>query len=386
MARGGTVKIAVLGAGPVGLEAGLQLLRLGYAVTVYERGEVGEHLSQWGHVRLFSPFGWNATPLGLEAIAKENPKQPLPGAGDFLSGLEFRDQYLLPLSLTSPLCDSIRLKTEVLHIGRTGLLRTDPSTDPKRAAAPFRLLLRDDKGAERVEETQIIVDCTGTYRNHRWMGDGGIPAIGERQAEKQIAYALDDVLGSRKTHYANKSILVMGGGYSAATTVSQLATLAEANSATWVFWVAREAKSTPLPRIPGDPLKERDRLAARANSLATRGDGNVEFHANGSIQSVESLGGDKGFSVTARCGAKAMNWVVDRIIANVGHLPDRAMTEELHVEIHDRPPDTVRQPEPGYFVLGSKSHGRDSNFLLKKGHEQIKELVTLLGTKGTSRG
>lgn len=379
MARGGPVKIAVLGAGPIGLEAALQLLHLGYAVTVYERGEVGDSLSQWGHVRLFSPFSWNTTQLGLEAITKDNPKQAFPAPGEHLTGNDFRDRYLLPLSLTNPLCSTIRLKTEVLRIGRAGILRTDPVTDPKRVASLFRLLVRDDKNTEQIDDAQVIVDCTGTYRNHRWMGEGGIPALGERQAVKQIAFGLEDVLGSRKAHYANKSILVVGGGYSAATTVSQLVTLAEENPATWVFWVARGTKSTPLPRVPGDSLKERDRLAARANSLATRGDGNVEFHTNGSIQSVESLGGEKGFSVNAKCGGKSIHWIVDRIIANVGSFPDRSMTEELHLEIFDRPCGTIAQPEPGYFILGSKSFGRDSSFLLKKGHEQIKELVALLG-------
>ena len=51
-------------------------------VTVYERGRVGEYLYRWGHVRLFSPFGMNATPLGRAALRAENPKHELPADSD----------------------------------------------------------------------------------------------------------------------------------------------------------------------------------------------------------------------------------------------------------------------------------------------------------------
>ena len=42
---------------------------------------------------------------------------------------------------------------------------------------------------------------------------------------------------------------------------------------------------------------------------------------------------------------------------------------------------TVRHPEPKYFVLGMKSFGRDSNFLLKRGFEQVKEVLAMLGRR-----
>ena len=50
-------RIAVIGAGPIGLEAALYAARAGFVVDVFERGRVAEHMLQWGHVRLFSPFG-----------------------------------------------------------------------------------------------------------------------------------------------------------------------------------------------------------------------------------------------------------------------------------------------------------------------------------------
>ena len=75
MPRSDQPRLAVLGAGPIGLEAALYARTLGLPVTVYEQGRVGEHLHRWGHVRLFSPFGMNSTPLGRAAIRLHRPGQ-----------------------------------------------------------------------------------------------------------------------------------------------------------------------------------------------------------------------------------------------------------------------------------------------------------------------
>ena len=50
MSRTATPRIAVLGAGPVGIEAALYATTLGLPVKVYERGQVGDNLRQWGQV------------------------------------------------------------------------------------------------------------------------------------------------------------------------------------------------------------------------------------------------------------------------------------------------------------------------------------------------
>jgi thioredoxin reductase len=380
MPRSEPLRIAVIGAGPVGVEAALYAKALGLAVTVYERGEAGEHLSRWGHARLFTPFGWNATPLGLDAIRREHPQHRLPGPADLLTGAEYRDAYLTPLTLTNALCECVRLKTEVLHVGRANVFRGDPAADPRRAASPFRLLVRDEKQRERIDEADAVLDCGGTYGRHRWLGEGGVPALGELAAERHIAYGLEDVAGRRKAEFLGRSVVVIGGGYSAATTVCALAGLAEENPATWITWLNRGPRSTPLARLSTDPLRERDRLAARANHLAARGEGHVEYHAQIAIEAVECHGPDRGFRVTARRGSEELTWEVERVIANVGHAPDLAHCRELHVVEPDGRAG-VRQPEPNYFLLGARSFGRDSSFLLRTGFEQVRDVFAQLTGK-----
>ncbi len=405
MARPDTTRIAVLGAGPIGLEAALYARRLQLPVTVYERGRVGEHLRRWGHVRLFSPFGMNTTPLGRAAVREEDAKRDLPADGDCVTGRDYLAAYLEPLAKTEPLRDCVRTEVQVLSVGRRGYLKEEEPGSPKRGQQPFRLLLRDKKG-ERVEEADVVLDCTGTYGQHRWFGEGGIPAVGEHAAEPHIAYQLEDILGERRNQFAGKTVVVIGSGYSAATTVCNLATLAEQHAETWVIWLARGPRTQPILRIVNDPLRERDRLAVRANTLATRTDGNVEFHPQTVIEAIETAGPDKGFRITARSAGKPRTWEADRVIANVGYSPDRMLYRELQVHecyasfgpmnlaaallkhgaadclnIPAQGANALRNPEPNFYVLGAKSYGRNSSFLLRAGWEQVREVFTLITGK-----
>jgi len=233
---------------------------------------------------------------------------------------------------------------------------------------------------------------------------GGVPAPGEKACAAHIAYGLEDVLGERRNVYAGRNVLVVGAGYSAATTVCGLAALAEQEPATWAVWLARSSGSQPLRRIMSDPLPERDRLAMRANLLATRPEGNVEFHNQTVIEAIETI--DGGLRVKARTGARPVSWDVERIVANVGYTPDADLYRELQVHecyaslgpmalaaallkqgggdclaIPSQGANALRTPEPNFYILGAKSFGRNSHFLMRTGFEQVREVFTLIAGK-----
>jgi len=44
----------------------------------------------------------------------------------------------------------------------------------------------------------------------------------------------------------------------------------------------------------------------------------------------------------------------------------------------DEPAGKIETREPGYYVLGSKSWGRDSGFLLRDGFEQVKQVFAVI--------
>jgi hypothetical protein len=110
--------------------------------------------------------------------------------------------------------------------------------------------------------------------------------------------------------------------------------------------------------------------------------------------------------VSARCAGKEKSFDVDRIIANVGYSPDTALYRELQIHecyaslgpmklaaalqkhaggdcltIGSQGPAALVNPEPNFFILGAKSYGRNSNFLMKTGFEQVREVFTLITGK-----
>src|SRR5206468_5111086 len=78
--------LAIIGAGPVGLEAALAALDAGFDVHVFERGEAGAHPIAWGHVVMFTPWRMNWGPSSLAHLERAGWTRPDPEA--FPSGLE----------------------------------------------------------------------------------------------------------------------------------------------------------------------------------------------------------------------------------------------------------------------------------------------------------
>jgi thioredoxin reductase len=400
-------RIAILGAGPIGLEAALYARFLGYDVSIYERDTVGANVLRWGHVKLFSPFAMNCSPLGLNALRAQNAEYQAPDDAALLTGSEFAQRYMIPLSKTDLLRDAIHEQTTVVAVGRHDWLKTDFANRNERCDDKFRLLLRDASGSERADEADVVIDATGTFGNHRWAGQGGIPAPGERAAADRIRYDLPDILGADREGFDGKRTMVVGAGYSAATAVVALAQLAEENPVTKAIWITRRrtAEGTgPIVRIENDRLAERDRIAHAANQLAVSPDGPISHLGGAHVSQISSLAGDS-LEVTVD-GAHNEHFSIDQMIANVGYHTDRALFAELQLHqcyVTDGPiklaasllgensgdcldqkslgAESLLTSEPNFYILGSKSYGRDSRFLISIGLQQIRDLFTIIGDR-----
>jgi 2-polyprenyl-6-methoxyphenol hydroxylase-like FAD-dependent oxidoreductase len=110
--------IAIVGGGPIGLEAALSALKANYEVTLFERGDTASNVKSWGHVRLFSPNSLNVSPNGLEALKVLGVSAPNPA--DFILGSELIHQYLTPIEgYLRKAGAKLHFNTEVLSIGYT---------------------------------------------------------------------------------------------------------------------------------------------------------------------------------------------------------------------------------------------------------------------------
>ena len=390
-------RLAVIGAGPLGIECALYASRLGHDVQVYEAREIAQHLGEWGHIRMFSPWSMNVSALGKSVLAAGGSLGRLFRSTDCPTGHELREQYLLPLADSSPLAGRIHTQTRVLGVSRDRLLKGDQNGSTARSGKPFRLLIAPREGKEKVVKADRVIDISGVFSQHNWLGSGGLPALGEKALASRIDYGQPDIGAAHSERFAGKRTLVVGSGLSAATSVAALADLARRMHGTSALWLVRSEDRNAYEPIPDDPLIERAKLMQRASGLMNGATSEVECRRGWIVEEVQEAG--KGFEITLSRRGEVVCEQVDRVIANVGYRPDRSLYEEL--QVHEcyatqgpmrlaaallgegsadclgqtsHGADSLRNPEPDFFILGAKSYGRNPHFLLSVGHAQIRDV------------
>ena len=391
-------RIAIIGGGPIGVEAALYGVIHGYDVVVYERARVGTNLLDWGHLRLFSPWHMNVSALGLSVLGSRS----LPPPDSLVTGRQMVEWYLQPLCESAELRGRIRQNVAVLHVGRDGLSKNDLIGNPRRRAHPFRLLLRDGAGGESIAEADFVVDASGVWGNASYCGNGGIPAPGERQYEDRVTYKIPDFTETATSRrYGGARTLVVGGGHSAATTACGLNELAQTHPGTEAVWVTRRSNPAPFVPIPDDPLPFRAEVLHEANRIAAAGSP-VRHQPGALIEAIEP-GARRPLRVRLRTAAGMSFEEVDQVVVNCGFRPDNSVYRELQVHecwatsgpmklsaalLGEATGDCLTQtshggdklvnPEPGFFIIGNKSYGRLPNFLIRIGRDQVGEVFGVI--------
>ncbi len=411
-----TSDLAVIGAGPIGLEAASRAALAGLNVVVFEKGQVGHHLSQWGHVRLFSPFRMNHSEWGLELVKAAFPKLPLPQPDSYPTGEEMVETYLKPLSRIPQLSGRILEGISVRSVGREGLGKQDLLGKPERSHHPFRLLV-EQAGRRRIHRSWSVVDASGVYSRPQFMGNGNIAAPGECEAQKaapdHIHRHLVDVNGNQRSMFAGRRVLLVGGGYSAATTLEALRKLTETAPRTHVYWVNCSVKTVPYEQYPDDPFPYRDQIAALANSLARRPPSWLSYLGGSMVDEILSWSPQGPFRVvvdgTRNGGRRRREIEVDEIVSQVGFEPDNSIYRQLQVQecyatsgpiklaasllggsgdCGDQASpdlDLLKNPEPDFFIVGNKSYGTNSTFLIRQGVVQARLIIDHLADRLKSR-
>jgi hypothetical protein len=385
-----SLPVAVIGSGPVGLAAVVQLLDRGLDPLVLEAGdEVAAGVASWGHVRLFSPWRYSVDPVARRLLEAAGWVEPDPE--EHATGAELRERYLLPLAALAQLAGRIRTGARVVAVTRRA---TDKMKDAGRDEAPFELVVETAAGRERVL-ARAVIDASGSLSAPNPLGSAGVPAIGEAELGDRIAFGLPDVL-AHSERYAGKRILVVGAGHSAMNVLQDLVTLRRRAPQTRIVWAVRRAQDDEL--FGGgerDGLPERAALGRAVAALAAAGD--VELRHGVRIEALE----DTGDGVVAIHDGGTIG-PVDEIVAATGFRPDLGMLREVRLALDPSveaptalaplidpnvhscgsvPPHGERElahPEPGFYIAGMKSYGRAPTFLMLTGYEQVRSIAAAL--------
>jgi SAM-dependent methyltransferase/thioredoxin reductase len=385
-------RIAVIGAGPIGLAAAAHLVASGATPVVLEAGEsVGAQVLAWAHVQVFSPWRYNVDPVAGALLRASGWKEPDP---DVLpTGGEIVADYLNPLAALPQIAPHLRLGTRVVAVARAGY---DKMKTTGREAAPFELRVRTAAGEETIF-AHAVIDASGTYGVPNPLGANGLAAIGEPQCRGRIFYGIPDVLSVHRSRYAGRKTLVVGSGHSAFNALLDLAELARLAPGTAITWAVRRSEVGQMyGGGEADALPARGSLGARLRELVDSG--RVRLVTGFRTSELR----DDATGVTVLDAAGGALGPFDEIVAATGFRPDLAMLAELRLDVDPVvespralaslidpnvhscgtvPPHgaaELRHPEPGFYVVGMKSYGRAPTFLLLTGYEQVRSVVAEL--------
>jgi hypothetical protein len=425
------MKVAIIGGGPIGVEAALYGSCAGFEVKLFERGAIADNIRRWGFVRVFTEWGRNRSPLAVKLLQERG--EALPADEEYSSGHELA-AFVQKVAALEPLRGHVFPHTDVLAITREACLRSDFIGSSRRAEYSFRLLLRDENGLECIENYDAVIDASGVYTSPNWLGSGGAPCPGELGCKEHIDYALPDVAGEDWARFAGRSTLVVGSGHSAASTLLAVADLMEEFPATTLTWAVRRdvpPHGAPYTLVPEETSTTRARLHRRANELIRHP--NVTFMPRTVVDAVIHDGTAFSVQLSTRTGLQSQisSLKVDNIAAHTGFRADTRLWWELPIEIHpptgaprklgvalsihnrqsgvglstgyaekqpleeaeeldtnagapDRwgflinDPQLLDTGEPNFFVLGIKSYGRDAGFLMHNGFRQVRDVYKLL--------
>ena len=396
--------VIIIGAGPIGLAAAAHLIERNQEVRVLEAGpSAGAAIQDWGHIKLFSTWKYNIDAASRRLL--ETPTDSYPG--DWVApretrlptGTELVTEYLEPLAAHPALAPNISYGHRVTHITRIQAegKSVDKTRTQCREDSLFLVRTQTASGTEDLL-ARAVIDASGTWRTPNPVGRSGIEAIGETEARASglITCPLPDPLGTDREAFADKTIVVLGAGHSAANTLISLGRLRQQHPDTTILWGLR-GEANPVKLYGGGAA---DQLPARGQL----GTSLRRFVENGDITIVENLSVsalDTGQQLTLNL-ADGRNLVVDLLVPATGFRPDLTMLSELRLdldEIVEAPSalgplidpefhscgtvsahgeSVLAHPETDFYIVGMKSYGRAPTFLMATGYEQVRSIAASL--------
>jgi len=386
--------VAIIGAGPVGLAAAAHLTERGESFILLESGQyVGHHVSQWGHVRLFSPWQYNIDKAAARLLAHHGWRSP--NLTELPTGHELLQQYLLPLAELPEIQSHIVLNAKVVAISKKN---TDKMKSTNRDSQPF-IIYAEVNSVTQMFEARAVIDASGTWGQPNSIYASGVWTKQEKALVPHIFYGIPDVKKTRD-RYDNKRIAVIGGGHSAVNTLLDLALLKEDHPDTTLIWIMRKGSvEEAYGGEANDQLEARGELGSRIHELVRTKQ--IEVITPLHIQKLDQ-NNDRITIYGEYDGIYKEVKDIDEIIVNTGSRPDLSFLSELRLDIDQTTESTktlaslidpnihscgtvrphgereLRHIDKFFYIVGMKSYGRAPTFLMATGYEQVRSIAAAL--------
>lgn len=353
----------IIGAGPMGLALASRLMKKDIPFLVLEKGNApGHNILQWGHVSLFTNWAESVDALSMELLKERDVGFQLPDS--YPIGAEFAEKYLGRIGGIIPehqiQCDS--KVTSIQYDSRS-----------KRFEVHY-----ENDGHQKMAKSSFLFDASGTWQSPT-------PLL---KHQGIISDSFDTNIpdkGYIDRIEVRSKVAVIGGGHSA---MNSLLFLSGRRDLKLTWLIRAEQPRFGKSKVGGKSAQ----LESQIQSLIS--EGRVELITNFATQSIEREGDS--FTIQAQSGHQVEG--VHKVISNIGFSPDHGIVKNLDLRLdqkYDCPlhlsdkinpalhscdsvsyhfQDTLTTDLP-YYLIGSKTFGKASNFLLSRGYSILDELL-----------
>ena len=353
----------IIGAGPMGLALAARLMKKDIPFLVLEKGSSpGNNMRQWGHVPLFTNWAESVDPLSMELLEERGVSFHLPDS--LPRGAEFAKEYLGRIATIIP-DHQIQCKAEVSSIQYNS------------SSKSFEVRY-EDGGDHMMVRSTFLFDASGTWQSPTPL----LPHQDSLLPTPETNIPTTEDIG---TIAEESRVAVIGGGHSA---MNSLLFLSERKELKLCWLIRAEQPRFGKSKVGGKSAQ----LEKQIQSLIS--DGRVELITNFDTQSIEQSDGS--FTILSQNGQRVEG--IHKIISNIGFSPDHGLVKNFELRLDDtydcpfhlsdkiNPAlhscdsvsygfqDTLATDLP-YYLIGSKTFGKASNFLLSKGYSILDEMM-----------
>ena len=388
--------IAVIGCGPIGIEAALYGRFLGYDVDLFDAKRPAHEVVRWNTRSMGVSVADCTTSLGISALEGQISQYLPPPMDRVWNGAEFAEEYLIPIAKSDLLVDGIHINSSVLEVGRVRYFREETCDWQARANDEFRLVVASRDRGIYTARADVVLDCRGMFADAEGYGPGGAQAVNAASVRAFLQAWLPSDPRFEIRMIDEKHVLVFGNTDLAVRFVEEWSAMvkkeendSDKSLTRKLTWLVPCSRSDWQSIEASDPERWKRTLSKATSVVPSRGIEKVEFIESTSIWRLQvSNEDDSTREILGDVFAPFTNALPTSSIAPTLFSDQPASVHSLAQEEGECQGDfypgwsgwTHATGEPNYYRLGSPQYPFDGRGLAE-GFQQIKDVFALLGAR-----